>query len=91
MGKLFRYSLVTLFLLSANLYSDDDGFDDEEEKIEVVSVKEAKDFTAYGSLSLSSNYNYSHDKPTDKKNDFSHNLTFIFLLIITKITYTNII
>ncbi len=72
MGKLFRYSLITLFLLSANLYGDDDGFDDEEEKIEAVSVKKesANDFTAYGSLSLSSSYNYSHDKPTNNQNDF---------------------
>jgi len=71
MGKLFKYSLIALFLLNVNLYADDDGFDDEEENIEVVKIKEdKKDFTLYGSISLSSHYNYSHDKPTDNQNDF---------------------
>jgi len=42
MGKLFKYSLIALFLLNVNLYADDDGFDDEEENIEVVKIKEDK-------------------------------------------------
>jgi len=69
---LSKYCLA--FLLVYTSLNADDEFEDEfgDEPIEVVTVKEegTKTYSAYGSISLSSSYNYAHDEPVGTANDF---------------------
>ncbi len=67
---------IACILISSSLYAND-GFEDDEfggdESIEIVQAKkeEQKSFNAYGSVSLSSSYNYAHDAPLNStQNDF---------------------
>ncbi len=72
MNKILSYSLISLLLLNVNILADDfdDEFSDEEIKVEKVEKKSDDGFSFYGSLSLSSSYNYAHDEPALNQNDF---------------------
>ena len=73
MKKILGYSLIGLFLLDGTLLADefDDEFGDEEIKVVEVKKGDDKKFIFYGSLSLSSYYNYAYETLPNSKNDFS--------------------